>query len=192
MKKMMLFIFMFSLFMLSVTGCSLLQRPNVVADQFLQALQSNEFDKMAPLVYTKEETKAELKTTPEELNTEEGKIIKALLSKISFEPAKTESKEGDSAVVSVKITTVDTNVLYAKLMQEVMPLAFASAFAGEEEQKEIEKMMPSLMLKNINDPNVTMITKDIKMNLKKIDGKYKVVMDDQLFKDLFGELGSTK
>lgn len=190
MKKMMLFIFMISLFVLSVTGCSLFQRPNVVADQFLQALQSNEFDKMASLVFKKEGTKAELKTTPEELNTEEGKIIKALLSKISFEPAKTESKEGDSAVVLVKITTVDTNVLYAKLMQEVMPLAFASAFAGEEEQKEIEEMMPSLMLKNINDPNVTMTTKEIKMNLKKIDGKYKVVMDDQLFKDLFGDFGS--
>jgi hypothetical protein len=190
MKKMMLFIFMISLFVLSVTGCSLFQRPNVVADQFLQALQSNEFDKMASLVFKKEGTKAELKTTPEELNTEEGKIIKALLSKISFEPAKTESKEGDSAVVLVKITTVDTNVLYAKLMQEVMPLAFASAFAGEEEQNELEKMMPSLMLKNINDPNVTMTTKEIKMNLKKIDGKYKVVMDDQLFKDLFGDFGS--
>lgn len=190
MKKMMLFIFMISLFVLSVTGCSLFQRPNVVADQFLQALQSNEFDKMASLVFKKEGTKAELKTTPEELNTEEGKIIKALLSKISFEPAKTESKEGDSAVVLVKITTVDTNVLYAKLMQEVMPLAFASAFASEEEQNELEKMMPSLMLKNINDPNVTMTTKEIKMNLKKIDGKYKVVMDDQLFKDLFGDFGS--
>ncbi|HBI04398.1 MAG TPA: hypothetical protein DDY49_10280 [Paenibacillaceae bacterium] len=190
MRKMVLFFIMFSLLMLSVTGCSLLQRPNTVADQFLLSLKNNEFDKLAPLVYTKEGTKSEIKTTPEALNTEEGKIIKALLSKISFEPAKTESKEGDSAVVSVKITTVDTNVLYAKLMQEVMPLAFASAFAGEEEQKEIEKMMPSLMLKNINDPNVTMTTKDIKMNLKKIDGKYKVVMDDQLFKDLFGELGS--
>lgn len=188
MKKMVLLIFTFS-FVLFVTGCSIFQRPNVVVDQFLQALQLNEFDKITPLVYTKEETKSELKITTEDLNSDEGKIFKALVSKISFEPSKTESKEGDSAIVTVKITTVDTNVLYAKLMQEMMPLTFASAFAGEEEQEEIEKMMPSIMLKNINDPNVTMITKDIKINLKKIDGQYKVVFDDQLFTDLFGEFG---
>lgn len=189
MKKTILLCLMFLLFLLFVTGCSIFQRPNALADQFLQALQANDFEKLASLVYTKEGTKAELKITPEELNTNEGKIMKALLSKLTFEPSKTVSKEGDSAVVSVKITTVDTNVLYAKLMQEIMPLAFASAFAGEEEQKEIEKMMPSLMLKNINDSNVTMITKEIKINLKKVDGKYKVVMDDRLFKDLFGDFG---
>lgn len=191
MKKLVLFVLIVSLFSLSLTGCSFFQRPNKVVDDFLTTLKNGQFEKLGTYVSIKDGTNKNLNPTADQLNSDEGKVIKALLAKMKFEPSKTVSKQGDTAVVSVKLTTVDTKVLYAKLMQEAMPLAFASAFGGEQAQKDFESMIPSLMLKNINDPNVTMTTKDIKLNLKKVNGQYKVVLDDNFATDLFGDFGST-
>ncbi|WP_155928587.1 DUF5105 domain-containing protein [Bacillus sp. UNC41MFS5] len=95
------------------------------------------------------------------------------------------------ATVESTIKTVDTKIILGTIIQEVMQEALAQAFSGEETDDEaIEKEMTNKLVTGVNEPSAKKVTNKVKINLVKVDGDWKVDVDQELLNALTGGLSS--
>jgi hypothetical protein len=173
----------------SLSACNLFgPSPDEVATDFLTSVQKGEWEKASEYVKNKD-----TKKTLEELTSskdDETKYMQDLFEKMSFTVGK--AKEEDKrATVESTIKTVDMKLILGTIIQEVMQEALAQAFSGEETDDEaIEKEMTNKLVAGVNEPSAKKVTNKVKINLVKVDGDWKVDVDQELLNALTGGLSS--
>lgn len=181
-----------------LAGCGS-QKPEAVVNDFLKSFQKGDFEKAATYIEGNGEGTflAAEESTVEEIDEQE--FYDAIIRDYKFEKPEEVSSDGDTAKVKVNITSVDIGAAFTSTINEVMPMAFASAFNEDEDaDKAMEQMVISTLIKHLTAEDAQMATRDVTLELKKDDeGNYKIVADDNLLnallananllEDIFGE-----
>jgi hypothetical protein len=167
----------------TLTACGT-AKPSDTVNNFANALKAGDYNKAASFIdktsATKDTDFSKLdKNDPNGLNGKE--IFDALSKKYKFENVKDVSQKDDTAKVSVKVTGLDFGNIIMKTMGQVMPMALASAFSNNSDQKAMDKLMDSELKTNLNDKNASTVTQNITLDLKKEkDGSWKIESDKSL------------
>lgn len=191
-KKIILTPLLFSALILSFLSACGAENPSSTVDEFLSAIQNNDFEKAGTFV---QGGTASLSTVQEDMNKEDEKLAIKMIESISkeydFEKPQEVSVDEDKAVVKAEITSLDMGLIMTSTMAEIMPLAFANAFEEDTPttEKAFEEMTEKIMLKYITAEDAALVTRTVEFNLEKDkNGKFKIIDDENLEEALFANI----
>ncbi|MEH6906235.1 hypothetical protein CN481_22935 [Bacillus sp. AFS006103] len=184
------FIFMTTIIIaFSLTACNLFgPSPDEVATDFLTSVQKGDWEKASKYVNNKDSKKTLKELTSSK--DEETKFIQDIFKKMSFTVGKVNEADKKATVEST-IKTVDTKIILGTIIQEAMQEALTQAFSGEEtDDAAVEKEMTNKLIAGVNEPSAKKVTNKVKINLVKVNGDWKVDVDQELLNALTGGLTS--
>lgn len=174
-----------------LAGCGS-DNPSATVDEFLTAIQKNDFEKAGSYVQGGTESLTTNEESGEEADEELAMTVFENISKdYDFESPEEVSAEGDKAVIKTEITSIDMGSVMTSTMAEIMPLAFASAFEEEtpESEKAFEEMTEKAMVKYMTAEDAPLVTRSVELNLEKDDeGNYMIVDDENLDEAIFANM----
>ena len=121
------------------------------------------------------------------LETDMGILSKILYSKISYANIE-ESINGDSALVSADITTMDAEYVMTKTMQEFFEKLSSSS--SIEKQKEDIELFFEISSRRMSAADAPKITSKAVFELKNVNSEWKINPNDELMNILTGSLGN--
>lgn len=183
---------LFSAIILAFLSACGAENPSSTVDDFLSAIQNNNFEKAGEFVQGGTDS---LSTVQEDISEKEEelaiKMIESISKKYEFKKPEEVFVDEDKAVVKAEITSLDMGLVMTSTMAEIMPLAFANAFEEEtpETEKALEEMAEKIMLKYITAKDADLVTRTVEFNLEKDeDGLFKIVNDENLEEALFANI----
>lgn len=93
-------------------------------------------------------------------------------------------KDGNAAIVKAKISNKDFEKIMIKYMQEVVALSISSNDAGITDE-ELENKLLQYLKEQFDSQENEILTNEVNINLVKVDGKWKIIIDDNLRNGLF-------
>ncbi|MDZ4042313.1 MAG: hypothetical protein U1D96_02320 [Eubacteriales bacterium] len=164
---------------LSLVACSTTAPPKTTVTGFFNALQCGDLDKAATFVFSEDGS------TSEVIPMEEGQedIIIKVFSKLSCE-LKSETIEGDKAIVKAAVTSLDLVRIAMQTMSELMPMAFAMAFSDNPD--EMDALAEQYIMNSLSDPNAPTTITNVDVTLKKVEKQWLIVPDDALRNSITG------
>ena len=108
--------------------------------------------------------------------------VKAMLENLSFQITSSEETE-DSATVQADITNIDMSAV----MQTYIGKAFALAFSGDGTEL-TEEDASKMLMESIAENKENLVTTPVTIQLKKVEGNWKIDMDDSLQAAIYGGL----
>ena len=93
-------------------------------------------------------------------------------------------KDGDAAIVKAKISNKDFEKIMIKYMQEVVALSISSNDT-EVTDEELENKLLQYLKDQFDSQENEILTNEVNINLVKVDGKWKIIIDDNLRNGLF-------
>lgn len=93
-------------------------------------------------------------------------------------------KDGDAATVKAKISNKDFEKIMIKYMQEVVALSISSNDT-EITDEELENKLLQYLKDQFDSQENEILTNEVNINLVKVDGKWKIIIDDNLRNGLF-------
>lgn len=174
-----------------LTACGS-ENPDATVDDFLTAIQKNDFEKAGSYVQGGTESLTTDQEAAEEADEELAMTLFENISK-NYDFGKTEevSTDGEKAVVKTEITSLDMGSVMTSTMAEIMPLAFASAFDEQtpESEKAFEEMTEKTMIKYMTAEDAPLVTRSVEFNLEKDDeGNFKILDDENLEEAVFANI----
>lgn len=174
-----------------LTACGS-ENPDATVDDFLIAIQKNDFEKAGSYVQGGTESLTTDQEAAEEADEELAMTLFENISK-NYDFGKTEevSTDGEKAVVKTEITSLDMGSVMTSTMAEIMPLAFASAFDEQtpESEKAFEEMTEKTMIKYMTAEDAPLVTRSVEFNLEKDDeGNFKILDDENLEEAVFANI----
>ncbi|MEM5777677.1 MAG: DUF5105 domain-containing protein [Candidatus Aenigmatarchaeota archaeon] len=173
-KKNSLMILYVLLILLLLTACNSGPSPKDVVNEYLNALKEGNFQKASQYV---EEVGKDFISDKINKNQDDEKFGKLILSKISYEIGNVKINKNE-AWVETKITSIDMPTLVAKTMSQLLPLAFASAFGGNEDQQQMDNLANQYIENNINSPDAPKTTTQVNIHLIKTKDGWKIAKDN--------------
>lgn len=144
--------------------------PTRTVNNMLNTLKTFNFDKVNTYVQTTEDNTLNINSLGgQTLDNENEKL---LFEKLEWKINK-ENIEGENATVEVEVTNKDFQVILANYMQKVLKAAFSGEQIGDEQYQ-------TYLIEELQNENVSVTTQTKTINLVKVDGKWKVVPDEQL------------
>lgn len=96
--------------------------------------------------------------------------------------------DGNTAQVETEITAPDLKIIMMEIIQQAMPLAFASAFSENSDNDSMDELMNTILIDKLKSEDLPMVTNTVKINLVKENGEWLIEMDDNLVNALTGNL----
>lgn len=93
-------------------------------------------------------------------------------------------KDGNAAIVKAKISNKDFEKIMIKYMQEVVALSISSNDT-EVTDEELENKLLQYLKDQFDSQENEILTNEVNINLVKVDGKWKIIIDDNLRNGLF-------
>ena len=93
-------------------------------------------------------------------------------------------KDGNAATVKAKISNKDFEKIMIKYMQEVVALSISSNDT-EVTDEELENKLLQYLKDQFDSQENEILTNEVNINLVKVDGKWKIIIDDNLRNGLF-------
>lgn len=184
-KKIATIMILFSL-IIGICGCGIKSPSNTVKDYFEQIKKGENGDVTQLLDKTLESTQDKDKES--KLSDESTKKMIATLEKLTY-TINSESVNGDSATVNVKVNGPDMSKVMAEFIQKAFSTALAQSFSGKQANDEDNnKLFESMLMECLDKVTYSDRTGDI--SLTKIDGQWKITDDDSLTTLLLGINGS--
>jgi len=171
-----------SIVMLSLIGCSS-AKPDASVKGLLDSIKKLDFNTAQTFIKSDSPQEQFKYDSPEQ-----EKIVKAIFDKISYEIVST-TKEGDTAKVKTKVTSIDMPRTSSKLMSDMMSLILAQSLSDNkvDEAKQTE-MITQSFINALNDPNVAKTTTEVDIELVKEGKKWLVVPNDELLDAITGNI----
>ncbi|WP_114571367.1 DUF4878 domain-containing protein [Exiguobacterium flavidum] len=157
--------------------------PAETAESYLGAVKKADLEKARDLS-TGENTSIEQKA--DDLTTEEREMFAGIFEELEYDVTK-EKITGDTATVEADITNVDMAKVFGGVVQELIGDAFADAFAGDTpSDAEMEQKMMTLLEKELAKKDLDRVTMKTTLQLKKVDGEWKVDTSDEVMNAVSG------
>lgn len=169
---------------IGVCGCGTKSPSDTVKNYFEQVKKGENGDATQLL----DETFKNTQNKESKLSDESTKKIIGTMEKLTY-TINSESVNGDSATVNVKVNGPDMSKVMAEFIQKAFSNALAQSFSGKQANDEDNNKLYDNILKECLD-NVTYGDRTGDISLKKIDGQWKITNDDSLTTLLLGINGS--
>ncbi|MGH4124323.1 MAG: DUF4878 domain-containing protein [Clostridium sp.] len=166
------------LFSFSLVACG--AKPDATVKKFFTSAQKSDIVSMESYI-SKDKTKDSFKYT----DTNQEKIVKSVLSKVSYAIVSS-SVTGKNAVVKTKVTSIDLPKIYGKLITDMLPELLKQAMSGQKSDPQAQIM--TSFNKYIIDPNAPKTTTDVDIKLIKGDKGWLIEGSDDLLNALTGNL----
>lgn len=170
-------IFVIAILIFGLSGCNIQSsNPEKSVNKFFKGLTAGDKTKVEEVTSSSENLSQFL---PEDDYS--SKMIKLILSKLDYK-INSSKITGDKATVTVNVTALDYKNLIEKLVSDWQ----ASDVSGMDEDAQ-KKYSLDYLKKQLSDPKVKLYTtKNLKMELKKVDGTWMVQVTDDLITALLG------
>ncbi len=160
---------------LSVVGCSSGDKPETAVDDYFKAIKEcNSENLKAAVEYTedfKPDTDIFANETFKDIFKENGKVIKYKINDITV--------NNDEAKVKVNCTYGDATEVLQTAMKAYMGKALAAALSEQKpSEAELKKILEDEIQTAVKSTSLKEVEKDIEVNCKKADGKWKVISDE--------------
>lgn len=160
---------------IALTGCKATTPTDVVTEYFKEIKNGTNADVSAYLQESVEQSTSQEAAT-EEVDPKIDEAMKIVTTKIKAKPLSEEIKE-DKAVVQVEVEGINLS----NIMLEIIGEAFNKAFSGEELTEDDTSNMILEKVKNAQTE-----TRTGKVNLTKVDEKWKIEVDEDLMALILG------
>ena len=161
----------------SLTGCMEVRNAENVTIQAFSALKAQNFAKFKELT-TGENSEDDFNINEDENNSA---LIKKLFERFNYSLQASEKIDKETVVIKANITNVDATVI----LQELLRVAFANAFSGKEmTDEETNALFESVLSRE----NLQTVTTDVDITVKKVNKKWKVLIEGKLANALLGGL----
>lgn len=179
-----IFLSILALALVLTVACSNGPKPDQTVGDFINALKQADYEKASTfLVPDSKSFQSDLK-----LDDEKNKELSSLIFARLTSKTVSSSINGETAIITTNITTLDLPIIVGNIMGVVMPMAFASAFSGDNDKKKIDEMVNQYMVNALKNPNAPMTTTEAKFTLKKTNGTWLITPDEDLANALTGNL----
>ena len=160
---------------LYVAGCTSGDKPESAVDNYFNAIKEcNSENLKSSLQYTDDSKQNDdifADETFKDIFKESGKIIKYKINGATV--------NNDEAKVKVNCTYGDASEVVGVAMKAYIQKAMSAALSGSKpSDAEIKKILTDEMQAAIKGNPLKTVTKDIEINCKKIDGKWKIISDE--------------
>lgn len=173
------------IFMMGTAGCDLLASPEKTVNSYLTAIEKMDFDAASKYVKQQESSASETNIADD---PEGEQILRAITQKMSHKIISS-AKTGNTAQVVTSITSPDMLRVVSSVMSDLLPMAFASAFSESSDNDSMDQLTQQYFLNALTDPNISLTTQEVKINLIEENGKWLILADDNLTNALTGNLG---
>jgi len=186
MKKLILAITMLAI-LFSFAACGEEEQPDAVVDQYFQAAQQLDIEKMSTTILPTntegiEETENFLSSEEDVYSNYFIEYIKGNAEKMTYTIQET-AEDGDQAVVTVDCKYIDVAPVLEATINDVFSEVFDRAMAGEDmTEEETAQMFVESMKAQVESTDETYAEKTIDVNVEKLDGQWYIadINDDLL------------
>ena len=112
----------------------------------------------------------------DDISADEMKVFKKLTSKMSWEILGS-VVDGDSAVVTVKLTSVDLSPIITEVSAELLGDAFSSLLGDKMSEEEMEQKALEIVEQELSKKDIAMTTNNIDLKLTRNENSWKVEID---------------
>ncbi|MEL4105303.1 hypothetical protein AAFA46_00460 [Oscillospiraceae bacterium WX1] len=180
--------------LLTLTGCSAAKSPDTVLSKFFDAVKTQDTDAVQALsiseVTTASPSPSADDTSPASPSSssdlESAEVMNILFSKMTVTIEDKVTVNGDSASAPVKITAPDTKVILQACIAAAMKDAFSKALDGNASDEKTQTDFTKLFVDALSKPDLSLTTTEMTVQLKKVDGSWKVVVTDELMDAMTG------
>lgn len=184
MKKVLSLLTVFVL-IISMTACGK-SDPKASVSGFLGALKNSNIEEMSKYIVPDSEENGieEVFDSGDEFSEEAFKIA---FSKLDYKILSS-SVDGNTAVVETEINAPNLGKIMTELIQEALPLVFASAFSEDASDDDVSDFMNTLFLDKVNSDDMPMVKKTVKINLVEENGNWLINPDNDFVNAITGNL----
>ena len=172
------------LLLIVLVGCGE-ETPESVVNNFLSNYQLKDFE--TSLAYLEGNS---FKISS--LNNEDKQalqLFQEIGSKMEYKNVELKSSTEDTAVVTAEITNIDTALIFSDIMKDLLVSSLATAFLDDSnENLNNDTLFYDKFLDALKNPDLTTKEFKVSINLKKIDGQWKIISDDEFVNAITGNL----
>ncbi len=166
-KKFVPFILIFAL-ALSFTACDDNNKPEVAVTNLIAALKEMDMEKAQQYIST-----SSLTTVTVDNLADGDMVIEAAFSNLSVDIIDVQ-KNGNTAVVKAKMSTIDLEAIMGECTQIVMREMMTGVITDEQIDARLDEVFKETLAKEGNP----VFTQEVNINTIKVEGSWKVVSDD--------------
>ncbi len=166
-KKLIPFVLIFAL-ALTFTACGDKNKPEDAVNNLIAALKEMDMEKAQQYINT-----SSLTTVTVDDLVDGDMVIEAAFSNLSVEIIDVQ-KNGDTAIVKAKMSTIDLEAIMGECTQIVMREMMTGVITEEQTDARLDEVFKEALAKEGNP----MFTQEVDINTIKLDGSWKVVSDD--------------
>lgn len=175
---------------IAMYGCGTKSPSNTVKEYFEQIKkgENGDFTQLLDNSLGNAEKKDEAKKKDNKMSDETNKKLMGTMQKFTY-TINSESINGDSATVNVKVNGPDMSKVMSEFIQKAFSTALTQSFSGKNaSEEENNKLYEGILSECLDKVTYSDRTGDI--SLKKVDGEWKITKDDSLTTLLIGMSGS--
>ncbi len=167
---------------LVATGCGKTASPEEVVTNGLTAVKNIDTENMSTYFDSEDLFGADF-----ELNRED-ESTKLLVDKLAFKVVSSKI-DGDTATVTTEITNIDMSYVMGEFLSQAITAVFENAGSEEEiSEEDFDAKTEQILLDIMGDVDVQTTTLTADISLVKVDGKWKISVDETFQNALFGGL----
>lgn len=174
MRSVLKFLLVLLVLSLALPACS--APPDKTVTEFMDAMKALDKEEMAKYIILEGDQSLDSALKTDDPTGAE--VLRTIFDKMTYQVDKA-TVSGDDATAPVKITCVDMTTVIAGVMSKAMGLALATAFGDDETGMDVQAMTEQMLINALTDPNAPMTTQSVSLPLKKVQGKWLIVWDDQ-------------
>lgn len=168
--------------MVSFTACGK-ETPEKAADNALKAVKSLNIKGMEKYFGEVEVDDMDF----DDLSVEELKVVKKFLNKMSWEILGS-VEDGNTATVTVRLTTVDLVPIIKEVAGELMGDAFSSILGGQIDEDEMEQKAFKMIDEMLSEKDVKLATNDVELDMTLTEKGWKIELNESFFGSVLGDL----
>jgi len=169
--------------MVGLCGCTV-NKAEAVLTQYLDAVGDIQYAAANELaiIDAADEDKIDPVLTQSDFND-------ALLASLTYDIWSSEKVDGDTVTFRVQLHQIAMKQVYSDVITQYSEYMLEQSTQGiDPTEEEITQVLNQYMLKAVQDNKTVKTTSTVEIEMRKVDGEWKVVMDKELLNGLFGGL----
>lgn len=176
----------------AVTGCSKTNsdKPDEVLGSTFDAIKAMDRETVVN-VFSEDKTN-EMGLNTDDSTKEEKEMLKLFFDKLSYKILDTKV-DGDTATIKTEISNIDFSIVMGNYFTKILEISMSNATAKEGEQlseEDLKKKSEDILVEMLSASDVEIMTKEMEVQLTKVDGEWKIQSTDELLDAITGGMMS--
>jgi len=181
-------VFLCFILVLSLSGCSEVQKAESAVNNMFTAFKNLDFDEAQKYINVEDIKISELEEDGS-ATSDYDMFMRALFNKLDYKIISSEKIDNDTVNVTTEITAVDMKPVLTDYFTEALKYAFSTMFDDPQPtEEETAEKMEEIFFNSASKADLALVTNEVVIKVINVDGNWKIVSDDALANALFGGL----